>query len=103
MQHCLDQTIQFSEMLNGTTKPDRSHDILVGQLGYNLGGFARLHTRCDERALWQQLEHCIIAGDYSPMIKWARRQSELTVLLNEFRQASQSLEDDIMNGRSDDI
>lgn len=62
-QHCIDQVLRFTDMLDSITSADRSHNVLLAQLGYNLGRYAELNA-VDGRALWRLFEKCVTENMY---------------------------------------
>jgi hypothetical protein len=68
-EHCVAQVRRFSGMMYGTVVPDRSRDIVLLQLAYNLGRYAELANE-DGRMLWKRLEKCSEFDDYSIFVNW---------------------------------
>ena len=69
VEHCVSQVNRFSMMLDGKLPMDRTRDVVLLQLGFNLGRYAEL-THSDGRALWKRLERCSEASDYTDLATW---------------------------------
>ena len=75
-EHCLNQIIRFGEMLDGITTPDRSRDVLIAQLSFNLGRYIEI-AKVDGRAKWQLLEKCISSGKYAGIVEYTRGENNI--------------------------
>jgi hypothetical protein len=76
LKHTLEQVLKFSAMLEGSTLPDRSVNVLYAQLGFNLGRYAEL-AQADGRQLWQLYESCIESGEWQPLKTIAQQTLDL--------------------------
>lgn len=72
--HCLNQIIRFSKMLDRIREPDRSREKLFAQLGFNLGRFIELIHHKDGRAVWQIYESCIDSDNYQQIRNYAYKE-----------------------------